>query len=143
MSRKSWTVGLLFLGILVNYVHRSNLSVVAVPLMREFAISPAVMGTLLSAFFWSYALLQIPAGYVVDRFGLKWTYGGAFLIWSLASAAVGLAGSFEQVLGLRVLLGIGQAVAAPASLTYIRQQFGENEQGLPTAVYVSGMLVGP
>ncbi len=143
MSKKWWTVGLLFLGILINYVDRGNLSIVAVPMMREFGISPKAMGILLSAFFWSYSLLQIPAGYVVDRFGLKWTYAGAFLLWSLASAAVGLAESFEQVLAFRVLLGIGEAVAAPASLAYIRQQFREDEQGLPTAIYVSGMMLGP
>jgi len=143
MSRKSWTVGLLFLGILVNYVHRGSLSIVAVPVMREFGISPAGMGTLLSAFFWSYAFLQIPAGYLVDRFGLKWTYAGAFFLWSLAAAAMGLADSSRQVLIFRVLLGIGQAVAPSASLAYIRQQFRENEQGLPTAIYVSGMMLGP
>ncbi len=143
MAKKRSTVGLLFLGILINYVDRGNLSIVAVPMMREFGISPKAMGILLSAFFWSYSLLQIPAGYVVDRFGLKWTYAGAFLLWSLASAAVGLAESFEQVLVFRILLGIGEAVAVPASLAFIRQQFREDEQGLPTAIYVAGMMLGP
>src|SRR5581483_6303908 len=78
--RRWLMIGLLFAAVLANYIDRGNLSIVAVPVMREFAISPAAMGTLLSAFFWSYALLQVPAGWIVDRFGLKWAYGGAFLL---------------------------------------------------------------
>lgn len=141
---RRWTViVLLFLAVLVNYVDRGNLSIVAVPLMEEFNISPLRLGTLLSAFFWTYTLLQIPVGYLVDRFGLKWTYAIAFLVWSLASAAVGVATSFGQVLAFRLLLGIGESVAQPASLAYIRQNFDEDQQGLPSAVYLAGMMIGP
>jgi MFS family permease len=87
--------------------------------------------------------MQIPVGYLVDQFGLKWTYAIAFLVWSLASAAVGMASSFGQVLAFRLLLGIGEAVAQPASLAYIRQNFDEDQQGLPSAIYLSGMMIGP
>ena len=142
-ERRWLVVALLFAAMLVNYVDRGNLSIVAVPLMREFRISPAAMGTLLAAFFWTYAFLQVPAGYLVDRFGLKWTYAAAFLLWSATSAAVGLASSFQQILWLRVLLGVGESAAPPASLAYIRQNFAEDQQGLPTATYVSGMTLGP
>ena len=142
-SRRWLVVLLLFAAMLVNYVDRGNLSIVAVPLMHEFGISPAAMGTLLSAFFWTYATLQVPAGYLVDRFGLKWTYATGFFFWSLASAGIGLAGSMGQIFALRVLLGVGESVSPPASLAYIRQNFKEDEQGIPTAIYVSGMLLGP
>src|SRR5581483_4220219 len=143
-ERRRWLiVFLLFAAMLVNYVDRGNLSIAAVPLMREFGMSPAAMGALLSAFFWTYASLQVPAGYLVDRFGLKWTYAIAYLFWSSASAAMGLAGSFSQILALRVLLGIGESASQPASLAYIRQHFREQEQGLPTAIHVSGMTLGP
>jgi len=136
-------IALLFLAVLVNYVDRGNLSIVAVPVMKEFGISPVSLGILLSAFFWTYTLLQIPVGFVVDRFGLKWAYAIAFLIWSVASAAVGIASSFGQVLAFRLLLGVGESVAQPASLAYIRQNFDEDQQGLPTAVYLTGMMIGP
>ena len=143
-AHRPWrAVGLLFAAILVNYIDRGNLSIAAVPLMHDFGMSPVAMGTLLSAFFWTYTLLQIPAGYLVDRFGLKWTYAAAFLIWSLSSAAVGLASTFTQVLFLRLLLGVGEAAAQPASLAYIRRSFPADRQGLPTAVYISGMMLGP
>src|ERR1700747_793930 len=94
-ARSRWLIiALLFFAVLVNYIDRGNLSIVAVPLMRDFNVSAGRMGTLLSAFFWSSALLQIPAGYLVDRFGLRWTYAVAFLAWSIASAAVGFANTF-------------------------------------------------
>jgi ACS family D-galactonate transporter-like MFS transporter len=136
-------VWLLFAAILVNYIDRGNLSIAAVPLMRDFGVSPPAMGTLLSAFFWTYALLQIPAGYAVDRFGLKRTYAGAFLLWSFASAAIGFATSYGQILALRLLLGVGEAAAVPASLAFIRRSFPEDRRGLPTAVYLAGMMLGP
>jgi ACS family D-galactonate transporter-like MFS transporter len=141
--RRWLIIALLFFAVLVNYIDRGNLSIVAVPLMRDFHASAARMGTLLSAFFWSYALLQIPAGYVVDRFGLKWTYAGAFLVWSIASAAVGFAETFAQIVFLRLMLGVGEAAAQPVSLTFIRRNFAADQQGLPTAVYLSGMSFGP
>ena len=142
-ARKWVIVWLLFAAILINYIDRGNLSIVAVPLMRDFGVSPPAMGTLLSAFFWTYAFLQIPAGYAVDRFGLKWTYACAFVLWSFASAAVGFASSYGQILALRLLLGVGEAAAAPASLAFIRRSFTEDRRGLPTAVYLAGMTVGP
>lgn len=142
-SRRWVVVGLLFLAVLANYVDRGNLSIAAVPLMRDFGISPTRMGTLLSSFFWAYAILQLPAGYLVDRFGLKWTYAIAFLLWSAASAAVGFANSYAQILLFRILLGVGEAAVQPASLAFISRSFSVEQQGLPTAVYLSGMSFGP
>lgn len=136
-------MALLFLAILINYVDRGNLSIVAVPLMREFQLSPTQMGTLLSSFFWTYAALQIPAGMLIDRYGLRWVYAVAFLLWSLATAGISFAGSVNQILACRLLLGAGEAVAAPASLGYIRRNFRQDEAGLPTAIYTTGMMLGP
>jgi len=66
----------LVLSILVNYIDRGALSV-AVPSMElEFSMSDSEKGLLLSAFFWTYALLQLPAGWLVDRFDVKWVYAG-------------------------------------------------------------------
>src|SRR5580700_8622809 len=70
-----WTIiGLLSLGIIVAYLSRSNLSVaLAMPdVLRSFHLSDTDRGALNSAFFWAYAALQIPAGWVVDRYGVKW-----------------------------------------------------------------------
>lgn len=137
------TLALLFAGMVINYVDRGTLSIAAVPVMKDFQVSPAAMGTLLSAYLWSYSLLQIPAGYLIDRLGLKWLYAGAFLLWSAAAASTGLARSFEQILALRLMLGFAEAPAHPASLAFIQRHFEPAERGLPTAIYGCGMQVGP
>lgn len=143
-ARGRWAVmTLLFFGILVSYMDRGNLSIAAVPLMKDFGMSATSMGTLLSAFFWTYAIFQMPAGYLVDRFGIRLTYAAAFALWSLASAATGLATSPFQILAARLALGLGEAVAPLASMAYIKQNFNDQERGFPTALYISGMTLGP
>jgi MFS family permease len=142
-SRRWPTVILLFIALVINYIDRGNLSVAAVPAMRDLGIAPSELGTLLSAFFWTYSLFQIPGGYLTDRFGLRVTYAAGFLIWSLGSAAIGLAHSFAQILLLRLVLGVGEAVAIPAGMAYIRRNFQPQETGLPVGIFASGAMVGP
>ncbi len=143
-NTERWTVvSLLFLGVLISYIDRGNLSVAAVPIMRELRLSPAAIGVALSAFFWTYLVFQIPAAYLVDTCGLRWSYGIAFLIWSLASTAICLVHSFPQLICLRLLLGMSEAIVGPASVAYIQRHFNESEQGLPTGLYLSGMMLGP
>ena len=142
-SRRWSTVILLFVAVVINYMDRGNLSVAAAPAMRDLGIAPSAMGTLLSAFFWTYALFQIPGGYLTDRYGLRWTYAAGFLLWSLGAAAIGLAHSFGQILALRLVLGVGEAIAIPAGMAYIRRNFLPHEQGLPIGIFASGAMVGP
>src|SRR4051812_40944238 len=141
--RRWIVVGLIFFGILISYVDRGNLAIAAPGIMRDFNLSPAAMGTLLSSFFWTYAVFQIPSGYLVDRYGIRIVYGAAFLIWSGAAAGVGLAQTTAQILALRLLLGFAESVGPMASLAYIKRNFDESRQGLPTAIYVSGLTMGP
>lgn len=133
----------LFLGILISYVDRGNLSVAANAIMKDFQFSAPRMGVLLSSFFWTYALFMIPAGFLVDRFGIKSTYLIGLGLWSVASALIGVAGGFWQLVLLRALLGLGESIAPVASIAYIKRNFAEEEQGLPTAIYIGGALVGP
>ena len=145
VSRRWVIIVLLMLGTVIAYVDRSNISVaLAVPDFKQlFHLTDHQRGALNSAFFWSYAFLQIPAGWLVDRYGVKLPYTIAFLVWSLISAATGLAGSVPQLLALRVMLGVGQSVAIPASMRWIRFHFTEKERGLAVGVYMSGTKFGP
>jgi len=141
---RRWAVmGLVFLGILISYVDRGNASIVAVPLMKEFALSPTQMGLLMSSFFWTYAVFQVPAGYLIDRFGIRAAYTVALVAWSIACASTAWATSFTQLILLRLLLGMGEAVSPIASLNFIKQNFEENRQGLPTSIYIAGLAAGP
>ncbi len=142
--RRRWIVlALVFLGIVINYIDRGNLSVAAPSIMRDFRVAPAAMGVLLSAFFWTYGVFQMPAGAIVDRFGIRRTYAAGFLVWSVASAAIALSRAPADITGLRLLLGLAEAVAPLASISFIRNNFAAQDQGLPTSIYISGQNIGP
>jgi ACS family D-galactonate transporter-like MFS transporter len=141
-----WSViGLLVVGVIIAYIARSNISVaVVVPdFERFFRLTDSSRGTLNSAFFWSYAFLQIPAGWIVDRYGVKYPYAIAFFAWSLVSAATALGGTLTQLIGLRFLLGVAESAVTPASMRWIRFHFAEKERGLAIGVYMTGTKIGP
>ena len=135
---------LLGLGMVIAYVDRANLSVaLTVPAFRDFFhLDDSDRGLLNSAFFWSYAALQIPAGWIVDRYGAKLPYTIGFVFWSLMSAATGLAQNNWQLAASRLWLGAGEAVNTPASLRWIRCNCREEERGLATGLYFSGTKIG-
>ena len=138
-------IGVLSLGMVIAYVSRSALAVpLALPeFIRTFHLSITDRGVLNSAFFWTYAVLQIPAGWVVDRYGVKLPYFLGFAIWCLASASTALTRTIPELIVVQVLLGAGQAVVAPASYRWIRHHFVEQERGLAIALYMTGTKIGP
>jgi MFS transporter, ACS family, D-galactonate transporter len=144
MTRRRWILlALVFLAIMINYVDRGNLSIAAPAMMKDFRITPETMGVLLSAFFWTYAIFQIPAGMLVDRFGIRWSYTLAFLLWSLASASIALSRGPGDVIGMRMVLGLAESIAPLASISFIRSNYSGKEQGMPTAIYIAGQNIGP
>ena len=136
---------LLGIGVMVAYIDRTNFSVALVvkDFKALFQLTDVNRGILNSAFFWSYAFLQIPAGYVVDRWGVKYPYAVGFVFWSVISAATALAGSFYQLIGLRILLGVGEAIVTPASMRWLKLNVDESQRGLATGIYMSGTKYGP
>src|SRR5881392_3974873 len=99
-NARRWTiVWLLFAASLINYFDRQTLSYALPLLAKDFSLDPFQQGVLSSAFFWSYALMQIPIGFVADRVNLRWLYAGTFALWSLAQGLTGLAGSVAVLIG--------------------------------------------
>lgn len=137
-----WLAALLTLGMILCYAQRGTLSVAAPFMMKERNLSPASMGILLSAFFWSYSFMQVPAGWLVDRVGVKRAYAAGFAFWSLAASATGFARRLAELAALRVALGVGQAVAFPASASTVAHSFPDRQRGVVTAFYLSGVRVG-
>jgi MFS family permease len=141
-SQRWWLAALLNIGLLFCYVHRSALSVAAPFMIKDLGLSTAVMGVLLSAFFWPYAFMQTPAGWVVDRFGVRRAYAIGYLLGSLAAAATGLARGLVTLAMLRMCLGVGQSVIFPASSRATANWFHDRERGLVTALYLAGNRLG-
>lgn len=137
-----WLAVLLHFAMLFLFIHRGALSVAAPFLIQELGLSLAVTGTLLSAFFWSYSVMQAPAGWAVDRFGARRAYACGLGLWSLAAAATGLAGSLVSLIVARVVLGIGQSIAFPATTRAIANWFPDHQRGTATACSNTGNRVG-
>ena len=98
-------------------------------------MTPQQTGLLLSAFFWSYALLQIPTGMLLDRFGVRLVGRISAFLWSVASGVIALAGGFGGILAARVLLGIAEAPGFPASSKATGYWFPRCERGRAAAIF--------
>lgn len=134
---------LLSLSVLINYIDRSNLSIAAPLIKDELHISASQLGTLLSAFFWVYALMQIPAGLLVDRFDVKWVFSVGFFLWSAATAVTGLLHGFAALLLIRVILGVGEAVAFPSYSKILATHFDKSRRGSANSAIITGLALGP
>jgi len=134
---------LLALSVLINYIDRSNLSIAAELIKHEIHISDFQLGTLLSAFFWIYALMQIPAGWLVDRFDVKWVFAAGFLLWSASTAVTGLLHGFAALLIIRIILGLGESVAFPSYGKVLGTHFKESRRGFANAMIMVGLALGP
>lgn len=142
-SPQRWLlVVLMHIGMFFCYVHRSALSVAAPFMMEQLGLSTAVMGVMLSAFFWPYSLLQTPSGWAVDRFGVKRSYAWGYALWSVAATATGLARGMMTLMLLRGVVGVGQSVIFPAHGRAIANWFSERERGLATGIANAGSRLG-
>ncbi|MCY1408246.1 putative L-galactonate transporter [compost metagenome] len=135
-------VFLLLIGI-VNYLDRSALSIANTSIQKDMMISPSQMGILLSAFSIAYAFAQLPMGMIIDRLGSKIALGASLLAWSVAQSAFGMVNSFAGFMGLRVLLGIGEAPMFPSAAKALSEWFDANERGTPTGLVWSSTCLGP
>ena len=142
-SRVRWmVVTLMWLAIAINYIDRTVLSAAAPHLIRDLDIPIAMMGVVMSAFFWSYALLQIPAGWFADRFGHKMGLGLSVAWWSVATSATGLASGFLSLFSLRVALGVGEAGAYPANAGITSKWFPDRERATVSGLFNSASKFG-
>ena len=133
---------LLFAAAVINYIDRGSISV-ALPLVaHDLRFGPELKGVLLSAFFWSYALMQVPVGWATDYLNLRWFFVLMFLIWSLAQGLTGIATTLGVLIGFRILLGIGESVYMPGGVKIISLLFTPAECGGATGFFHCGSFLG-
>jgi MFS transporter, ACS family, D-galactonate transporter len=138
---RRWSlVTLLGLGVIIAYIDRTNLAIaLASPQFKDFfALSDTGRGLLNSVFFWTYTVLQIPAGLLVDRWGVKRPLAISFVLWCMVAAATAAAGAFWQLVALRLTLGVAEATLFPAGLAWIAKNVQERQRGLAAGIFVSG-----
>lgn len=142
-NKRRWViVALLFTASLINYLDRATISFALPLISRDLHLAPATKGLLLSSFFWSYALMQIPIGWCADRFNLRWLYAGAFTLWSLTQGLMGLADGLVLLITFRILLGIGESIYLPGGTKIVNLIFARHERGLPSGLFDFGTRTG-
>ena len=134
---------LLFLLSVVAYIDRISISFGAKPLADEFQLSKIEMGYVLSSFFWTYALCLIPIGIIADRWGARKTIGICIALWSVMTAAAGVASNLVILLLTRLGLGIGESAVFPAGNLVMREWAPMKERGLASTIFVAGSYAGP
>ena len=146
ISMKRWGIlALLAVGAMIAFVDRTSMSsAVAAPSFKaHFQLNDIDRGWVNSAFFWSYAVFQVPMGWAVDRYGVKIPYAISFLIWCIAAALTSLMTALTGLILMRLLVGAAEAVVVPASYKWIRNNFHEGQSGTAVGVYMLGAKAGP
>jgi MFS family permease len=109
----------------------------------QLSLSSAQIGVLLSSFFWMYAPAQLLAGWLVQRFDIRYVLGAGVAVWALATGLTGLASGFASILALRLLLGLGESVTFPSWQLITARKTEEHERGRLNGLVGAGQGVGP
>jgi ACS family D-galactonate transporter-like MFS transporter len=142
-TRVRWLMlGLVFVGTIINYLDRTNMSVVAPLISKDFDVSPITMGILFSAFSWAFAVATLPGGYFLDRFGTRLTYGVCLASWSVLTVLQTFVGGFASLFGLRLGVGAVEAPAFPANNKLATAWFPQSERGVAGSVCSMGIYLG-
>lgn len=142
-----WLVGWIFVLSAVSYLDRVNISIAANSIATEFGLSTVQLGTIFTAFLFGYALLQTAGGYLADRFGPRRVLTAGVLWWSVftsltAFTSAKLTFALSLLVGVRFLLGAGEAIMFPASNQFISRWIPRQEQGIANGLVFAGVGVG-
>ena len=146
MTGGEWgLLAMLVASIFLNYIDRSNLSLAAPVMQKEFSLSPAAMGTLFSAFFWTYALFQLSgiAGWLADRLPVGPVLAGGLFVWSAATILTGAVSGYAALFAARLLVGAGESVAYPCYSRIFATDIPAAHRGKANALVDAGSKLGP
>lgn len=141
--RRYFVAVMLMLLAMLGYIDRVNMSVAGPAISKEFGLTPGTLGLLFSAFFWSYALMVIPAGRLSDRLGTRIVILFSILVWSVGAAATGLMNRFSTMIGARLILGVGEAPVFTTGSLVAREWAPLRERGMFIGMLNAGSAVGP
>lgn len=127
---------------LLLYLDRNVLAITLEDMQRDLQLDADAASWLLSAFFWSYALAQVPSGWLSDRFGARKALTAYIALWSIFTGLLGVAGSFVDVFLLRLGCGIAQAGAYPTSANLLSKWVPLTRRAWASAIVANGGRVG-
>ncbi len=127
---------------LITYLDRVNISTAAPLISKEFGFDKITMGYIFSAFVWAYALLQVPGGWLSDRFGPRRVLASVVGYWSLMTAATAVAFSATSFIAVRFLFGVGEAGAFPGATRAMQMWYPRSERGFVQGITHSASRAG-
>lgn len=153
VTRKRWRriIPIALLMYTISFINRTNISLALPAISRDLHLLPNQAGEVAGVFFWGYLILQIPGGYIAERWSAKWLISIMLVTWGICAIGCGLAQNYSQLVVMRLLLGLAEGCAYPATLVLISHWFPRNERAranaswnlcLPLAVIVSSPLSG-
>ena len=142
-SGRAWTVTvLLTLFMLINFLDKIALGLVAVPMMDELRLTAKEFGDIGSSFFWLFAVGGVFVGFLANRFRARTLIFGMVLIWSLCQLPIATTASIGTIIVCRVILGASQGAAWPVAVHALAKWFPDSRRTLPIAIVAQGSSVG-
>jgi len=148
LKKRSWypwmLVGLLWGVALLNYMDRQMLSTMKPAMMLDISELQTAenFGRLLAIFLWIYGLMSPTAGLIADRVNRKWLIIGSLGVWSFVTLTMGYASNFNQLMVLRAIMGISEALYIPAGLALIADYHRGNTRSLAVGIHMTGLYAG-
>lgn len=136
------TLIFVFLGFIICFIDRSAMNIALAYVGKTFTLSPAQLGVVGSAFFFSYSLMQVPGGWLVDRFGTKWMTVVSLCAWSVFTIMTGFAWSFASLIVIRILFGLSESPYPAAAMKAVRLAYPKDQRGQASAVAISANYLG-
>lgn len=133
---------LLFIGWCISYIDRAAISIALASIGADFNLDPSVLGIVLSVFFIGYAAMQIPGGWLADRFGSKNVIIFAILLWSIFTVITGLAWSLASLIAIRLLFGLGEGAYPSSSIKGLAENFPKEQRPKMSSVMLSSNYIG-
>jgi MFS family permease len=142
-SAKAWKVAIALAAfMMINFLDKIVLGLVAVPMMDELGLTPQQFGVIGSSFFWLFAVGGVGGGFLADRFDTRWLALCMILIWSACQLPIVYSTSIATIIGCRLVLGLGEGPAWPVAVHALYKWFPDDRRNLPIAVLAQGSGVG-
>jgi MFS family permease len=135
MKRWTYILPVIVFIYVICYIDRTNISFALPHLKTDMHLTGAQQGLASGIFFWGYLLLQIPGGYIAERWSAKRWVAILIVLWSVAAMASGLTHTFGQLILARFLLGVAEGGVQPALMTTIRSWFPFSERSRAYAIF--------
>ena len=136
-------VGLVAVALFINYVDRGAVPTAAHLIQDELGISTRQLGVLFAGFFATYSILQIPVGWIAERYGAHRVLAAGLALWACATILVGFAHSFAALLLLRLLLGIGESAGFPSAGKLLAEVVPVERLAIANGIVAAGYQFGP